>query len=353
VTGNSSAAKLSFVTKGSYSTNIGSRMYLLRDESHYQMFKLLNKEFTFSVDVSNLPCGLNGALYFVEMEEDGGMAKHSINKAGAKYGTGYCDAQCPSDLKFIEGLANINGWEPSDNDVNAGNGGWGSCCPELDIWESNSQATAYTPHTCQQAGPVRCEGNGCGEQGTGTRYTSECDPDGCDFNSWRMGDKTYFGPGLTVDTSKPFTVVTQFLTDGGDSGNLVEIRRKYVQGGKVIENSFTNIDGITKADSITTTFCTEQKKAFGDQNDFEKKGGMSGMGKAMGRGMVLVISLWDDHAVSMLWLDSSYPTDKSGPGVERGPCATSSGKPTDVEANSPDASVIYSDIKFGPIDSTY
>jgi cellulose 1,4-beta-cellobiosidase len=36
------------------------------------MFKLKNKEFTFTVDVSNMPCGLNGALYFVEMPEDGG-----------------------------------------------------------------------------------------------------------------------------------------------------------------------------------------------------------------------------------------------------------------------------------------
>lgn len=31
------------------------------------MFKPLNKEFTFDVDVSNLECGINGALYFVEM----------------------------------------------------------------------------------------------------------------------------------------------------------------------------------------------------------------------------------------------------------------------------------------------
>jgi cellulose 1,4-beta-cellobiosidase len=47
--------------------------------------------FTFDVDGSKLRCGLNGALYFVEMGEDGGMAKYATNKAGAKYGTGYCD----------------------------------------------------------------------------------------------------------------------------------------------------------------------------------------------------------------------------------------------------------------------
>lgn len=75
----------------------------MASESKYQMFKLLNQEFTFDVDVSNLPCGLNGALYFSQMAEDGGMSKYSTNKAGAKYGTGYCDAQCPQDIKFING----------------------------------------------------------------------------------------------------------------------------------------------------------------------------------------------------------------------------------------------------------
>ena len=64
---------------------------------------LKGQEFTFDVDVSNLPCGLNGALYFVAMDADGGLAKYPDNKAGANYGTGYCDAQCPQDIKFING----------------------------------------------------------------------------------------------------------------------------------------------------------------------------------------------------------------------------------------------------------
>ena len=49
-------------------------------------FYLKNHEFTFDVDVSKLPCGLNGALYFVAMDEDGGMSAYPNNNAGAKYG---------------------------------------------------------------------------------------------------------------------------------------------------------------------------------------------------------------------------------------------------------------------------
>ena len=92
------------MTNGPYSTNIGSRVYLLdEDDSTYELYKLKNQEFTFDVDMSQLPCGLNGAVYLVEMDADGGMAKFPTNKAGAKFGTGYCDSQCPHDIKFING----------------------------------------------------------------------------------------------------------------------------------------------------------------------------------------------------------------------------------------------------------
>ena len=40
----------------------------------------------------------HGALYFSEMSADGGLSKYSTNKAGAKYGTGYCDAQVKSSI---------------------------------------------------------------------------------------------------------------------------------------------------------------------------------------------------------------------------------------------------------------
>ena len=111
---------LGFVTQGQYAENVGSRTYMMDTEQNYEMFKLLNQEFTFTVDVSNMPCGLNGALYFVEMAQDGGMSKYPGNKAGAAYGTGYCDAQCPQDIKFQEGEANVDGWDPSPTDPNSG-----------------------------------------------------------------------------------------------------------------------------------------------------------------------------------------------------------------------------------------
>lgn len=110
ITTSGNALTLKFVTNGPYSTNIGSRVYLMdTSDSKYQLFNPLNQEFTFDVDVSNLPCGLNGALYFSQMDADGGVSKYPTNKAGAKYGTGYCDAQCPHDIKFINGEVGVSG----------------------------------------------------------------------------------------------------------------------------------------------------------------------------------------------------------------------------------------------------
>ena len=125
------------------------------------------------------------------MDADGGKSKHAANKGGAKYGTGYCDAQvrfrctdlarglipevcghgsvalpplrsllqCPHDIKFINGEANMIDWTPSPTDPNAGTGKYGSCCVEMDIWEANSISTAYTAHSCSVTEQARNESN--------------------------------------------------------------------------------------------------------------------------------------------------------------------------------------------------
>merc|ERR1712087_688468 len=203
------------------------------------MWQLKNREFALDIDVSGLFCGMNGAMYFVEMDEKGGQGLGN-NQAGAKYGTGYCDAQCPHDIKFINGEANCVDWRanPRDEDNNMGIGKYGSCCAEMDIWEANSMATAYTPHPCELGGDLprpaqfKCEGTDCGDNDKGERYQGVCDKDGCDINPFRMGNTTFYGrgPEYAINTLRPMTVVTQFITsDNTDNGDLVEIRRFYRQ----------------------------------------------------------------------------------------------------------------------------
>ncbi|KAJ7797724.1 cellobiohydrolaseI [Mycena leptocephala] len=347
-----SALTLKFVTV-SQQPNIGSRVYLMAPGSTtaYQTFNFNNQEFVsrrFDVDVSQLPCGLNGALYLAQMDADGGVAKSGgANKAGAKYGTGYCDAQCPRGIKFINGVANSAGWVPSPNDgmpsVLSG-----TCCPEMDVWEANRISEAFTPHPCTTLGQSTCTGTTCSAPNSyGFRTT--CDQAGCDFNSFRMGNTSFFGPGLTVDTNQKFTVVTQFL-----GSPITSIRRFYVQNGRVIPNSMSTVPGVT-GNAISDSFCAAQKTAFGDTNTFATKGGLATMSRAASAGMVLVMSIGDDHAANMLWLDAPYPPTKaaSSPGVARGTCAVNSGAPTTVESQSPNAHVVYSNIKFGPIGSTF
>ncbi|KAI0141416.1 1,4-beta-D-glucan cellobiohydrolase B [Pestalotiopsis sp. NC0098] len=352
VTTSGDALSLTFVTEGQYSTNIGSRLYLMDTDTAYQGFTLLGNEFTFDVDVSGLGCGLNGAVYFVSMDLDGGSSEFPTNTAGAKYGTGYCDSQCPSDVKFIDGIANSDDWTPSSNDANAGTGAKGACCAEMDIWEANSISTAYTPHPCTDSTYHSCVGDACGGTYSSDRYAGDCDPDGCDFNSYRQGNTTFYGAGseFTLDTTQKLTIVTQFLTD--TSGSLSEIKRFYVQNGAVIPNSESLIGGVS-GNSITEDYCSAQKTAFGDTNVFDERGGLAQMGAALAKPMVLVMSLWDDHAANMLWLDSTYPVDSTSAGAARGTCATTSGVPADVESGQASSKVTYSNIKFGPINSTF
>ncbi|KAI0139931.1 glycoside hydrolase family 7 protein [Hypoxylon sp. NC0597] len=339
------ALTLKFVTKHDYGTNIGSRFYLMNGADKYQTFTLKGNEFAFDVDLSTVDCGLNAALYFVAMEEDGGKASYSTNKAGAKYGTGYCDAQCARDLKFVGGKANVEGWQPSTNDANAGVGPYGACCAEIDVWESNSHSFAFTPHPCTTNEYHVCETDSCGGTYSEDRFAGKCDANGCDYNPYRMGVHDFYGKGKTVDTSKKFTVVSQFAEN--------KLTQFFVQDGKKIEIPGPVGDGFPSTSDITPEYCSAEVAAFGDRDRFSEVGGFDQLNQALDIPMVLVMSIWDDHYANMLWLDSSYPPEKAGqPGGDRGDCPQDSGVPSDVESQIPDAKVIWSNIRFGPIGST-
>ncbi|KAG8872362.1 hypothetical protein FRB97_007705 [Tulasnella sp. 331] len=294
-------------------TNSGPRVYLLDPTGEkYQLFQLLQKEFTFDVNLSQVGCGMNAALYFSEMNVDGGKA--TTNVAGPKYGTGYCDAQCPSGDNFIDGQANF--------------ANTAQCCTEMDIWEANAISNAFTTHGCLQDGPYACPSTGC---------SGQCDGNGCAFNAYGMGAKTFYGPGETVDTGSKFTVVTQFITDNGlPSGNLAQIRRIYVQNGVVIQNAMSQVSGIQSTNAISTAFCDQQ---LGTTSPFEAVGGMKPLTTAFTTGMVLAVSLWDDSSPDgMSWLDGA---------PNAGTCTTG------VNTTAATVNATFSNIRFGDINSTY
>jgi hypothetical protein len=243
---------------------IGSRLYLVDSaDQKYELFKFVGKEFTYTVDMSEIPCGVNAALYSVEMQP-GGKAP-----GGVQYGYGYCDANCVD----------------------------GGCCAEFDIQEASSKAIVFTSHGCMQI-----DGN--------------CDASGCGYNPYRDSQDHAFW-GTTIDVKKPVTVVTQFIAN---AGTMTEIRRLYVQGGKVIK----------AAQALTDTFCHYSA------TDFKN---MAHVGQSFQRGHVIVFSLWD--SAGMGWMD----------GGNSGPCKTYD--IATIEKTQPNLKVTWSNVKFGDLDSTY
>ena len=149
VTTKADKISLQFVTEGPYTTNVGSRLYIMdNDDTNYKMFHMKHREFTFTVDDADIDCGLNGAMYFVQMDNDGGKSKYSkySDMAGAKYGTGYCDAQCPHGMKWTHGRVNVEGWVPSETNENAGKGKYGTRCTEIDLWEAGGKQNLHGFH---------------------------------------------------------------------------------------------------------------------------------------------------------------------------------------------------------------
>ncbi|KAH7116493.1 concanavalin A-like lectin/glucanase domain-containing protein [Dactylonectria estremocensis] len=278
-------------------------VYLLEEnQEKYELLHLTGSELTFDVEMSKLPCGMNNALYLSEMLQDGGQNPSPLSKAGPYYGTGYCDAQC-FVTPFINGVGNI--------------GGLGSCCNELDIWEANSRATRIAPHTCNQTGLYQCIGAECG--GTGV-----CNKPGCGWNPNRVNNTNCYRRGDTfeVDTTRKFTVVSQFVSD--KSGYLKELHRHYVQDNEIIQSAVVNITGPPKINFLNNEYCAET-------------------GASEFRGMVLVMSLCWDETGYMNWLDQG----------NNGPCNATEGSPTSILKAEPNPEVTFSNIRIGEINSTF
>jgi len=210
--GTSKTGSLVKVSGASLNMSHGPRVYIAGtcvnafESTMFKEFYLLGKTLSYDVDLSQVGCACNAALYLVAMP-----AYNSANAPDpTKCGDYYCDA----------------------NQV------CGIWCPEMDVMEANNRAFQITPHKCSPP--------------TGNYYPS-CDGGGCGQNVYRMSSSSY-GPGSSViDTTKQFHVATTFSTDS--SSQLNQIRTVLSQGSKsftVTHNDSTCPGGYLE--SLTAAF---------------------------------------------------------------------------------------------------
>jgi hypothetical protein len=171
----------------------------------FKSFKLLDGSIRFTVDVSEVGCGCNAAVYLVT------MPGYNVNQSAEATDCGdyYCDANrvCGVD------------------------------CPEMDLLESNMYGLQIAPHNCT---PI---------QG---KYYPDCDKAGCGLNPNKLSPTAYGpGPTYTINTLLPFTVTISFPTT---NQYLSSIHTLLSQNGKSF--SFTHneticgpgyLEGLTEA----------------------------------------------------------------------------------------------------------
>lgn len=203
----------------------------------------------------------------------------------------------------------------------------------MDIWEANSRAAHIAPHPCNVTGLYPCEGAECEFEGI-------CDKNGCAWNPYRVEQDDFYGRGddFKVDTTRPFTVITQFPADA--EGKLTEIHRLYIQDGRLIRSEIANNPDLPQVNYLNDEFC----EATGSRR-FSELGGHTEMGDAMTRGMVLAMSIWWDEGGYMQWLD--------GAADGAGPCNATEGNPAVIRTIEPNPVVTFSNIKWGELGSTF
>merc|ERR1712002_413433 len=141
-----------YVGDNAFTLNGNSRMYFASsptdgfDPGAYWQADLMDKRFSYSIDVSNVGCHCNAAAYFINMPGN--------NPGDGDY---YCDA-------------------------NFGNNIW---CPEYDTYEGNKYTMAGTLHTCSGGGGYwdNCDRNGCQTNVYNLDPNIMCPEDRCTINT--------------------------------------------------------------------------------------------------------------------------------------------------------------------------
>ncbi|KAF4500420.1 cellulose 1,4-beta-cellobiosidase [Fusarium agapanthi] len=191
-----------------------------------------DSEYTFDIDVRNVPPGYKARVSLNRMLPDGARSEKKGDKAGARYGTGYYDATCDKGQRFVEGRANYDGWVPDKHDPMLGTGRTGACCHNTVLWEGNIESTDYHWSPCLPPWYHRCDKDKC---------TTKCFAFGCRWNPNGNKMEPFYGPGPTntIDSKKTFSVVTQFFIQQTPKvENIFKTRATYyVQGGKIFRSA--------------------------------------------------------------------------------------------------------------------
>lgn len=222
----------------------------------YRRFELLDRAIAFDVDLSNIGCGCNAAVYLVDM------------RAPEKDGAGYCDIQ----------------------GVDA------SACLEVDLLEGNIKAIQTTVHTT--------EGHG---------LTDNCNQDGCVGSIGSSAATAHlYGPGVAqpgIDSSRPFTVTATFTDDGEMSTYDVVLSQEPTPQDLRIDTTAVELGSSSGGGSLgrSVHFFDSENAAGSHAPDGLAEVPIADrvrMADALRGGLVLVLSLWSgEHANDMSWLD--------------------------------------------------
>ena len=101
------------------------------------------------------------------------MSKYPGNKAGAAYSIGYCDAQCPREMNFSNGEANV--FNRTKGSSASGVGKFVTSCAEMDVYcRRQTRRAPLRPRTPapRAQGQHRSTGEECGSGAK--RYDGMC-----------------------------------------------------------------------------------------------------------------------------------------------------------------------------------
>jgi len=168
-----------YMVDNGFTMHGGGRVYLatgwdIGDPYTYWSADLKNKHFGYSINVANVGCKCNAAMYWINMP--GYDGDHPTAGPGGDY---YCDAN------FV-----------NDN--------W---CPEYDTYEGNAETTNVALHRCDYVPPndySSCDRGGCGTNACDGAPHSYCRGCTIDTNNWHYISHSQIFSGDKMVTSNHY-----------------------------------------------------------------------------------------------------------------------------------------------------